>query len=72
MHNLQFDRATEQALTRQADITGKEVDQLIREAVAAFLDDQEDIQEAVEALRRIDSGDDGTLPWEAVKARHGL
>lgn len=72
MHTLQFDRQTERALTRQAAITGKDVDQLIMDLVMAFLEEQEDIRDAGNTLARIASGDETATPWEAVKAEHGL
>ncbi|ESQ16729.1 MAG TPA: hypothetical protein DDY14_08860 [Chromatiaceae bacterium] len=32
----------------------------------------EDLNDAREALARIERGEEETIPWEAVKAEHGL
>ncbi|MBK1704266.1 hypothetical protein [Halochromatium glycolicum] len=42
------------------------------EALIERLEDLEDLQEAREALAQIEQGDEDTIPWEAVKAEHGL
>jgi len=72
MHTIELDAHTEQALSRLAAIAGKEPDQLIKDVLNHYLEEQEDIAEAQETLARIDSGKESTFPWEAVKAAYGL
>lgn len=72
MHTIQFDANTEQRLSRLAALEGKDPDQLICEALAEYLQDLEDAREAEAALERIERGDETTIPWEAIKAEHGL
>lgn len=42
------------------------------EALIERLEDLEDLEEAREALARIERGEEDTIPWEVVKAEHGL
>lgn len=42
------------------------------EALIERLEDLEDLEDAREALAQIERGDEETIPWEAVKAEHGL
>lgn len=42
------------------------------EALVDYLADLEDIEDAREALARIKRGEEETIPWEVVKAEHGL
>ena len=42
------------------------------QALLERLEDLEDLAEAREVLERIDRGQEETMPWEAVKAEHGL
>ena len=72
MHTIEFEAHTEQALSRLAAMAGKEPDQLIKEVLSHYLEEQEDITEAQETLARIDSGKESTFPWDAVKAEYGL
>jgi predicted DNA-binding protein len=64
MHTIEFDTHTEQALSRLAAIAGKEPDQIIKDLVADYIDEQEDITEAQYTLARIDSGKESATPWE--------
>ena len=65
-----------QALAKE---TGRSTDNLLREAMAKFLEDMEDREDAEEADRLYrefkESGEQG-IPWEQVKAemdiKHGL
>ena len=42
------------------------------EALMERLEDLEDLEDAREALARIERGEEETIPWETVKAEHGL
>lgn len=42
------------------------------EALIERLEDLEDLEDAREVLARIERGEEQTIPWEAVKAEHGL
>lgn len=42
------------------------------EALIERLEDLEDLEDAREALSQIERSDEETIPWEAVKAEHGL
>lgn len=42
------------------------------EALIERLEDLEDLDDAREVLARIDRGEEETVPWETVKAAHGL
>jgi len=72
MHTIQFDADTEQRLNRLAALEGKDPDQLICEALAEYLQDLEDAREAEAVMDRIERGEETTIPWETIKAEHGL
>jgi predicted DNA-binding protein len=72
MHTIEFDPQTELELNRLAASIGKHADELIREAVLGYLETAQDIADAEDALNRIRYGEDETIPWEAIKAEHGL
>ena len=42
------------------------------EALIERLEDLEDLDDAREVLARIDRGEEKAVPWETVKAVHGL
>jgi predicted DNA-binding protein len=42
------------------------------EALIERLEDMEDLEAAREVLERIERGEEETIPWEAVRAEHGL
>lgn len=42
------------------------------EALIGRLEDLEDLEDARAALARIERGEEETIPWEVVKAEHGL
>jgi predicted DNA-binding protein len=42
------------------------------EALTERLEDLEDWAEAREALKRLHQGAEETVPWETIKAEHGL
>ena len=58
------------------DPTGKRLSVLLPlaeyEALIERLEDLEDLDDAREVLARIDRGEETTVPWETVKATHGL
>ncbi|NEX23410.1 hypothetical protein G3480_24470 [Thiorhodococcus mannitoliphagus] len=41
-------------------------------ALIERLEDLEDLEDAREVLARIERGEEETVPWEVVKAEHGL
>ena len=42
------------------------------EALMEYLEGIEDLEDAREALARIERGEEELIPWETVKAEHGL
>lgn len=42
------------------------------EALLEYLENMEDLEDAREALARIERGEEELIPWETVKAEHGL
>jgi len=42
------------------------------EALVERLEDLEDLEDAREVLSQVERGEEDTIPWEAVKAEHGL
>lgn len=57
--------ATAQAIKRPAQ-------DLLDEAVAAYLQDLQDTRVAEEVCRQIDAGEETTTPWSEVEKRLGL
>lgn len=58
MHTIQFDPQTEQDLTRQAAIIGKDGDELIKDVASDFLAEQAEIEEAEAAYSRCLAGEE--------------
>lgn len=56
MHAIHLDPATAADLRTLAHLTGRREPDLLRETVAAYLHDLEDIQAAGESLRALDAG----------------
>ncbi|NCC29300.1 MAG: CopG family transcriptional regulator [Gammaproteobacteria bacterium] len=56
MHNTCLDPTTTARLHALATLTGRPESDLLREAVAAYLEDVEDIRAAEESLREIENG----------------
>ena len=67
-----LDPETEQRLLALAERTGETTDDLVRNLVANGMADIEEYFEAVETLRRIESGEEQTYPLEQVMAELGL
>lgn len=42
------------------------------EALMEYLEDMEDLEDAREVLAQIERGEEELIPWEVVKAEHGL
>jgi predicted DNA-binding protein len=72
MHTIQFDAQSEQELTRLAILAGKDADQLIKDVVGEFLEEQEDSADAQAMLAKVERGEEKTVSWKAIKAEHGL
>jgi predicted DNA-binding protein len=54
---------------RAAQEQGASVDELVRELLAEYLEELEDIAEARQVLARIESGESKPIPWEEAKAQ---
>ena len=67
-----LDPETEQRLLALAERTGETTDDLVRNLVANGMADIEEYFEAVETLRRIESGEEQNYPLEQVMAELGL
>lgn len=72
MHSIQFDPQTEQALSRQAALAGKDADQLIRDVVSEFLAEQADMEEANAAYSRYLAGQEKTVTLDDLERRLDL
>jgi predicted DNA-binding protein len=42
------------------------------EALIERIEDLEDVEDAREVLARVERGEEAMIPWEEVKAEHGL
>jgi predicted DNA-binding protein len=56
MHTAHLDAATAANLRALVDLTGRPEPDLLREAVAAYLQDLEDIRAAGESIRELEAG----------------
>jgi predicted DNA-binding protein len=56
MHTTHLDPATAADLRALVSLTGRPEPELLREAVAAYLQDLEDLQAASESLRELEAG----------------
>ncbi len=66
--SIHFSPELEAKLERLAAQTGRSVEEVIREAVADYVEEQEDGERALEILRR----NEPTIPFDEVKRRLGL
>ncbi len=62
----------EQHLQAAAQALGRPAQALLEEAVAAYLQDQQDTMIAEEVCRQLDIGEETTTPWIEVEQRLGL
>jgi len=62
----------EKRLEKLARRTGRAKTYYVREAILEHLDDLEDLYLAENALERIRSGEEHTIPLKDVMKRHGL
>lgn len=69
---IRLPQAIEKSLEKLARRTGRTKTFYAREAVLKRLDDLEDLYLAEQALQRIHSGEERTIPVKTVMKRHGL
>lgn len=62
----------EQRLTATAETLGVSAQDLLDEAVGAYLQDLQDVRVAEEVCRQLASGEETTTPWPEVEKRLGL
>lgn len=67
-----FDTETVARLTELAKLTGRTRSYYIKEAVLEHLSDMEMIYLAKQRSEDIRAGRTSTIPWEDVKAKHGV
>jgi predicted DNA-binding protein len=67
---IEVDKDTERRLSELSAGGGVTISQFVREVLDSYLEDAEDIAGAEAALREAER--DGFIPWEEVKATHGL
>lgn len=72
MHSIQFDAQTEQTLSRQAAIAGKNTDQLIQDIVSEFLAEQAAAQEADAVYSRYLAGQEKAISLDELERQLGL
>lgn len=68
MASINFSPELEAKLAQLAAQSGRSVEELIREAVADYVEEQEDGERALEILRR----NEPTIPLDEVKRNLGL
>lgn len=71
MLTIRLPQAIEKRLEKLARRTGRSKTFYIREAIVQHLDDLEDVYFAKQALERIRSGQEPTVPLEDLLQRHG-
>ncbi len=69
---IRLPQSIEKRLEKLARRTGRTKTFYVRQAILDHLDDLEDIYLAEQALKRIRSGDEQTIPLEDALKRHGL
>lgn len=69
---IRLPESIEKRLERLARRTGRTKSFYVREAILRHLDDLEDVFLAEQALERIRSGEERTVPLKDVLKRHGL
>lgn len=72
METITLEPELDRWLTDVAAKAGRAKQDVVREAVVRALEDLEDIQEADEVMRRLECGEERTIPLEEVKRRLGL
>jgi predicted DNA-binding protein len=72
MANILIDQETERGLKALAGLTGKSEPDLLREAVATYLEDLKDARDADHVLDRIEAGEEGTLSLDELERRLDL
>ncbi len=70
--SVRLDPETEERLKCLSEETGRSVSFYIRELIGLGLEDVEDYYMAEAVLKRVDSGEVGTIPASEVWARLGL
>jgi RHH-type rel operon transcriptional repressor/antitoxin RelB len=65
-------QSLEKRLARLAKRSGRNIDELAREAILQYVEDSEDADEAERVLRRVRSGREKTYTLEHVAKRLGL
>ena len=69
---IRLPQSIEKRLAKLARRTGRTKSFYVREAILEHLDDLEDLYLAEQALERIRSGDERTVPLKALLKRHGI
>ena len=69
---IRLPQSIEKRLEKLARRTGRTKTYYVREAILQHLDDLEDIYLAEQALERVRSGEERTIPLKDVLKRHGL
>ena len=69
---IRLPQSIEKRLARLARRTGRSKTFYVREAILQHLEDLEDMYLAEQALERIRSGEESSIPLEDVIKRHGL
>ena len=72
MSAVRLPQSLEKRLDKLARRSGRTKAFYVREAILAHLEDMEDLHRAQEALERIRSGKERTIPLKDVMKRHGL
>lgn len=72
MTSVAIDLETERQLATLARLTGKAEPDVLRDAVAAYLEDLEDARAADAVLDRLDAGEEKTLSMDELERRLGL
>lgn len=73
MRTIHLDQETDRRLTELATATGKQPEDIVREALQTYLEDLEDIEATEAVLNRIEHGEEGIVTLhelESVRSRH--
>jgi len=69
---IRLPQSIEKRLAKLARRTGRTKSFYVREAILEHLDELEDLYLAEQALERVRSGDERTVPLKSLLKRHGI
>lgn len=67
MSTIHLDQETDRRLAELVTATGKQPEDIVREALQTYLEDLEDIEAAETVLNRIERGEEGTVTLDELE-----